>query len=57
MDDPEQVFRANSASGAWKMVLDELSAKNAGSSNTHASGPDLFGLSVSVVFGARCPVR
>jgi hypothetical protein len=45
-DAPDRQFRANSPSGAWKLVLEELTAKNAGSANTHASGPDLFGLSV-----------
>jgi len=44
-DLPGTVFRANSASGAWKSVLSELSRRGSTGAKTHASGPDFFGLS------------
>jgi len=44
-DLPGTVFRANSASGAWKSVLSELSKRGSTGAKTHASGPDFFGLS------------
>lgn len=42
----DQPMNGTSPSGAWKGVLDAISSRNAGSANTHASGPDYFGLSV-----------
>jgi len=44
-DLPGKVFQANSPSGAWKSVLNELSVRGNTGSKTHASGPDFFGLS------------
>ncbi|KAI7833242.1 hypothetical protein BX661DRAFT_71743 [Kickxella alabastrina] len=42
--DDEKCFRASSSSGVWKQVLDVLMAGGLGV-KTHASGPQLFGLS------------
>jgi len=44
-DLPGESFTANSASGAWKSVLTELSKRGSTGAKTHASGPDFFGLS------------
>lgn len=44
-DLPGEVFTANSASGAWKNVLSEISRRGSTGAKTHASGPDFFGLS------------
>jgi hypothetical protein len=43
-DRPGVVFEANSASGVWKKILDEIIVQGFGA-RTHASGPHLFGLS------------
>ncbi|KAJ2489780.1 hypothetical protein IWW37_003695 [Coemansia sp. RSA 2050] len=43
-DMPEKPFRAMSSSGAWKQILDQLTAKGVGV-KTHASGPQMYGLS------------
>ncbi|KAJ2842547.1 hypothetical protein GGI22_007517, partial [Coemansia erecta] len=43
-DMPDEVFRASSASGVWKQILDILTAKGVGV-KTHASGPQMYGLS------------
>ncbi|KAJ2767872.1 hypothetical protein IWQ56_003159 [Coemansia nantahalensis] len=43
-DMPDQPFRANSSSGAWKQILDALTAKGV-NVKTHASGPQMYGLS------------
>ncbi|KAJ2874543.1 hypothetical protein GGH93_002348 [Coemansia aciculifera] len=42
-DMPESPFRALSSSGAWKQILDQLTAKGVGV-KTHASGPQMYGL-------------
>ncbi|KAK9728387.1 hypothetical protein K7432_001101 [Basidiobolus ranarum] len=42
-DQPGRKFVANSASGVWKQVLDEIMAKGFGA-KTHASGPQLYGI-------------
>ncbi|KAJ2452454.1 hypothetical protein GGF42_004025 [Coemansia sp. RSA 2424] len=43
-DMPDAPFRATSSSGAWKQILDQLTAKGVGV-KTHASGPQMYGLS------------
>ncbi|KAJ2448772.1 hypothetical protein EV183_005262 [Coemansia sp. RSA 2336] len=43
-DMPDKPFRATSSSGVWKQILDALTAKGA-SVKTHASGPQMYGLS------------
>ncbi|KAJ2849550.1 hypothetical protein IWW36_002556 [Coemansia brasiliensis] len=43
-DMPDKPFRANSSSGVWKQILDALTSKGA-SVKTHASGPQMYGLS------------
>ncbi|KAJ2156753.1 hypothetical protein GGF46_004978 [Coemansia sp. RSA 552] len=43
-DMPEKPFRANSSSGVWKQILDILTANGVGV-KTHASGPQMYGLS------------
>ncbi|KAJ1771462.1 hypothetical protein EV179_000390 [Coemansia sp. RSA 487] len=43
-DMPNETFRASSASGVWKQILDILTAKGVGV-KTHASGPQMYGLS------------
>ncbi|KAJ2782915.1 hypothetical protein H4R18_001994 [Coemansia javaensis] len=43
-DMPDQPFRAGSSSGAWKQILDTLTAKGV-NVKTHASGPQMYGLS------------
>ncbi|KAJ2102052.1 hypothetical protein IW146_009199 [Coemansia sp. RSA 922] len=42
-DMPDMAFRAMSSSGAWKQILDQLTAKGVGV-KTHASGPQMYGL-------------
>ncbi|RUS14672.1 hypothetical protein BC938DRAFT_477275 [Jimgerdemannia flammicorona] len=42
-DQPERVFKANSSSGVWKQILDEIQAKGV-TAKTHASGPEMLGL-------------
>ncbi|KAJ1748940.1 hypothetical protein LPJ78_004249 [Coemansia sp. RSA 989] len=43
-DMPDKPFRATSSSGVWKQILDALTSKGA-SVKTHASGPQMYGLS------------
>ncbi|KAJ2508454.1 hypothetical protein H4217_008554 [Coemansia sp. RSA 1939] len=43
-DMPGESFRASSASGVWKQILDMLTAKGVGV-KTHASGPQMYGMS------------
>ncbi|KAJ2482041.1 hypothetical protein IWW56_001315 [Coemansia sp. RSA 2131] len=43
-DMPNKPFRASSSSGVWKQILDLLTAKGA-TVKTHASGPQMYGLS------------
>lgn len=45
-DIPGLSYQGHSASGVWKKVIDDIALKSAsGSTKTHASGPDFFGLS------------
>ncbi|KAJ1941956.1 hypothetical protein FBU59_003351 [Linderina macrospora] len=43
-DMPDEPFRASSSSGVWKQILDILMANGVGV-KTHASGPQMYGLS------------